>query len=186
MSKVLFDSLAWLDENPQDYVDEYLECTGQTKEDFESEEELLEAVTEWLQADTEHQWNDFLKECSDEKGFVLVTGYFMAWNGPREGGLIFKDLKTAVSGAIMEGDSHPVFSITDEGVMVLDETHHDAPCNGNHYEFRVLTKRGAQYYQKHIYDKYDNRRALCEALKEKGRSRDVNVKVFGFSTVTLR
>lgn len=185
MDKVLFDSLAWLDENPREYVDEYLECTRKTKEDFKNEEELLRQVTEWLQDNNGCYWDDFLEECSSEKDPVLVTGYFMAWDGPREGGVVYKDLRTAVSSVIME-DSHPIFSITDEGLLVLDETHHDAPTKGNHYEFRVLTQKGNQYYEKHFYDQYDNRRALCEALKEKGRSRNVDPKIFGFDTVTLK
>lgn len=185
MDKILFDSLAWLDENPREYVDEYLDCVRLTKEDFKDEDELLEKVTDWLQSSTEHYWDDFLEECSGEKDFVLVTGYFMAWDGPREGGQIYKDLKTAISSIIME-DSHPIFSITDEGVLVLDETHHDAPCKGNHYEFRVLTQKGRQYYEKHIYDQYECPRTLHEALKEKGRSRNVDPKIFGFDTVTLK
>lgn len=185
MDKVLYDSLAWLNENPREYVDEYLECVKLTKEDFKNEEELLGKVVDWLQSNTGHYWNDFLEECSHEKGSVLVTGYFMAWDGPREGGVVYKDLRTAVSSVIMD-DSHPIFSITDEGLLVLDETHHDAPSNGNHYEFRVLTQKGRQYYEKHFYDQYDNRRALCEALKEKSKSRNVDPKIFGFSTVTLK
>ena len=182
MSKVLFDSLAWLDENPREYVDEFLECTQKTKEDFKNEEELLKGVTEWLQNNNEYDWDDFLKECSDEKGYVLVTGYFMAWDGPCEGGLIYKDLRTAIQRTIMD-DSHPIFSLTDDGVLVLDETHHDAPIKGNHYEFRVLTSNGKDYYEKHIND---DRRTLHEALKEKGRSRNVDPKIFGFDTVTLK
>ena len=184
MNKVLFDSLAWLNENPKEYVDDFLECMGQTKGDFENEEKLLEKVTQWLQESHEGDWEDFLDECSkEEERHVLVTGYFKAWDGPHEGGLIFKDLRTAASGTIMKGDSHPVFSLTDEGMLVLDETHHDAPCSGNHYELRVLTAAGEKYYEKHLND---DRRTLHEALKEKNRSRNVNVKIFGFDTVTLK
>ena len=181
---ILFDSLAWLDEDPKEYVDDFLECTEQTKEGFENEEKLLEAVTEWLREGHEGDWEDFLDECSkEEEHHVLATGYFKAWNGPREGGLIFKDLQTAVSGIIMDGDSHPIFSLTNEGMLVLDETHHDAPYDGNHYEFRILTAKGEKYYEKHLND---DRRTLYEALKEKNRSRNVNVKIFGFDTVTLK
>ena len=182
MSKVLYDSLAWLDENPREYVDEFFECTQKTKEDFKSEGELLREVTDWLQGNTELYWDDFLEECSHEKGYVLVTGYFMAWDGPRECGLVFKDLPAAVRGIIMD-DSNPIFSLTDDGVLVLDETHHDAPVKGNHYELKVLTSNGKKYYEKHIND---DRRTLHEALKEKGRSRNVDPKIFGFSTVTLK
>ena len=182
MDKVLFDSLAWLDENPREYVDEYLDCVRLTKEDFKDENELLENVRDWLQSNNELYWDDFLEECSGEKGFVLVTGYFMAWDGPREGGLIYKDLKTAIQRTIMD-DSHPIFSLTEDGVLVLDETHHDAPSKGNHYEFRVLTSDGKEYYENHIND---DRRTLHEALKEKGRSRNVDPKIFGFDTVTLK
>lgn len=182
MNTVLFDSLAWLDEDPREYVDDFLACVGRTKEDFKDEDELLGKVAEWLQDNTERYWDDFLEECSDEKGYVLVTGYFMAWDGPREGGKVYADLRTAVRGIIMD-DSHPIFSLTDDGVLVLDETHHDTPCKGNHYEFKVLTSNGKKYYEKHIND---DRRTLHEALKEKDRSRNVNPKIFGFDTVTLK
>ena len=184
MAKVLFNSLSWLEANASDYVDDYLDCTDRTKEEFESEDELLDAVRDWLQEQTEYDWRDFLDQCSEEKpNHCLVTGYFMAWDGPKEGGKVFKNLETAVSGIIMDGDSNPVFSITDEGILVLDETHHDAPCSGNHYEFKILTAAGEKYYEKHIND---DRRTLHEALKEKGRSRDVDPKIFGFDTVTLK
>lgn len=182
MSRVLFDSLAWLDEDPKEYVDEFLECAQKTKEVFKNEEELLEEVAEWLQENNEHYWDDFLEECSHEKGSVLVTGYFMAWDGPREGGLIYKDLETAILRIIMD-DSHRIFSLTEDGVLVLDETHHDAPTQGNHYEFKVLTSDGQKYYENHIDD---DRRTLHKALKEKGRSRNVDPKIFGFDTVTLK
>ena len=182
MSKVLFDSMAWLNENPADHIDEYLDCTGQTKDDFKNRhgvydpELLLSYVREWLSDNSEWDWRDFLEQCREEEPHhCLVTGYFMSWMGPQAGGKIYKDLESAVSGSILDGDSHPIFSINDEGMLVLDETHHDAPCNGNHYEFRILTKRGEQYYENH---KDDDRRTLHEALKEKGRSRNVNIKIF--------
>ena len=60
---------------------------------------------------------------------------------------------------------------------MLDETHHDAPCNGNHYEFKILTATGEKYYEKHIND---DRRTLHEALKQNKRSRNVDTKIFGF------
>ena len=178
MAKVLFNSLSWLEANAEEHVDEYLDCTDRTKEEFESEDDLLEAVEDWLEGQTEYNWRDFLDQCSEEKpNHCLVTGYFMAWDGPKEGGMVFKDLRTAVSNIIMDGDSNPVFSITDDGILVLDETHHDAPCNGNHYEFKILTAAGEKYYEKHIND---DRRTLHEALKENKRSRNVDTKIFGF------
>ncbi len=178
MKKVLFNSLSWLEANASDYVDDYLDCADRTKEEFGSEDELLGAVRDWLQEGTDCDWRDFLDQCSEEKpNHCLVTGYFMAWDGPKEGGQVFKDLRTAVSNIIMEGDSNPVFSITDDGILVLDETHHDAPCDGNHYEFKILTAAGEKYYEKHIND---DRRTLHEALKGNKRSRDVNTKIFGF------
>lgn len=180
MSKVLFDAYAWLNVKTEDYVEEYLDCTDQSREDFKDESDLLEAVQSWLSDNTEIDWDVFKDQCgNEEKHSVLVTGYFMSWMGPQPGGKIFKNLADAVSGSIMDGDSCPVFSFTDDGVLVLDETHHDAPTSGNHYEFRVLTARGETYLNNHMYD---DRKALHEALKEKGRSRNVNIKIFGFNS----
>ena len=177
MSKVLFDSLSWMDVNASDYIDEYLECSGRDRDEFKTEDDLLEAVTEWLQSNTEWEWDDFKEQCSHEvSNHCLVTGYFMSWMGPQAGGKIYKDLETAVQDILMDGDSHPVFSIDDDGNLVLDETHHDAPCSGNHYEFRILTAKGEKYYNNHMYD---DRRTLHEALKKEGRTRKVNIKIFG-------
>ena len=181
MSKVLFDSMSWLDESAADHIDNYLDCTDRTRDEFKNEAELLEAVEEWLQENVEYEWKDFLDQCeNEEKHHCLVTGYFMSWMGPQEGGRVFEDLASAVSGVLMDGDSHPVFSINDEGVLVLDETHHDAPTSGNHYEFRILTTSGEKYYENHIND---GRKTLCEALKLRKRSRNVNIKICGFNSI---
>lgn len=181
MSKVLFDSMSWLHKSAKDHVDSYLDCTDRTRDEFKDEAELLEAVEEWLQENVECEWKDFLDECEgEEKHHCLVTGYFMSWMGPQEGGKVYKDLASAVSGIIMEGDSNPIFSIQDDGLLILDETHHDAPCNGNHYEFKILTKKGEEYYERH---RDDDRRTLHEALKLHGRTRNVNIKIFGFNSL---
>lgn len=176
MSKVLFDSLSWMELDASEYIDDYLDCSDHTREDFKDEESLLEAVREWLQNNSEWDWRDFLEQCGNEtSNHCLVTGYFMSWRGPQAGGKIYKDLETAVQSILMDGDSHPVFSINDEGDLVLDETHHDAPCSGNHYEFRILTKRGETYYDNHADE---DRRTLHENLKLCGRTRKVNTKIF--------
>ena len=181
MSKVLFDSMSWLHELAKDHIDSYLDCADRTRDEFKDESELLEAVEEWLQENTEYEWKDFKDQCEDEeKHHCLVTGYFMSWMGPQEGGKVFKDLASAVSDIIMDGDSNPVFSINDEGILVLDETHHDAPTSGNHYEFRILTATGEKYYEKHCND---DRRELHEALKLRGRTRNVNIKIFGYNSL---
>ena len=181
MAKVLFDSQSWLNVNVNDYIEEYLECSGRERSEFKNEDDLNEAVQSWLQDNVQYDWEYFLEQCGqEEKHHCLVTGYFMSWMGPQNGGKIFKDLESAASGMIMDGDSNPIFSITDEGVLVLDETHHDAPCQGNHYEFLILTNSGEQYYENHCDD---DRRTLHEALKLRGRSRNVNIKIFGFNSV---
>ena len=176
MSTVLFDSMSWLNANKEDYVNDFLDCTGRTEEEYENREQLLEAVSEWLQSNVEWDWEDFKGQCKGEKGRCLVTGYFMSWHGPLEGGKIYKDLETAVQNILLD-DSHPIFSFNDEGVLVLDETHHDAPSSGNHYEFRILTAKGESYYDSH---NNIDRQALCEALRENGRSRNVKTEIFGF------
>lgn len=181
MSKVLFDSMSWLDVNAADYVDDYLDCCDKQRSDFSNEEDLLEAVQEWLQDNVEWEWRDFVEQCEDEENHhCLVTGYFMSWMGPQAGGKVYKNLAAAVSGIIMDGDSHPIFSLSDEGVLILDETHHDAPCSGNHYEFRILTKSGETYYNNHCND---DRRTLHGNLKLRGRTRNVNIKIFGFNSI---
>ena len=177
MTKVLFDSQSWLTADPKDYIDEYLNCCDQTREDYTDEENLLEHVVEWLQEQTTYEWEDFQELASKEKGHCLVTGYFMSWMGPQEGGKVYKNLETAIGNIIMD-DSHVIFSIDENGLITLDETHHDAPCKGNHYEFRILTDKGETYYNTHCNG---NRKTLCEALLEKGRSRGANLNSFYLS-----
>lgn len=176
MSKVLFDSLAWMNKGAEEYVQDYLMCTDHEVTDFDSYEGLMKAVEEWIPETVEWEWEDFISQCEDEtKNHCLVTGHFMSWMGPQAGGKVYKDLATAVRSIIMD-DSHPVFSINDDGNLVLDETHHDAPVSGNHYEFLILTASGERYYANHYND---DRRTLCENLKLNGKTRKVNTKIFG-------
>lgn len=157
----LFDSFAWETISPEELTKSYLECTEQTEQDFASKNALEEAVNEWAINNTEEEWNYFLENLRKVKGPCVVTGYFMSWSGPQEGGKVYSSLEAAAQGIIMD-DSHPIFSITKDGVLLLDETHHDAPCKGNHYEFRLLNAKGKIFYEKY---KNQDRRSLCEALK---------------------
>ena len=61
MEKVLYDSLSWLNKNPADYIDEFLDCTGHTRDEYRSEEDLLETVTYWLECQSRYDWDDFLE-----------------------------------------------------------------------------------------------------------------------------
>ena len=134
-------------------------------------------VDDYIYETIQQDWEFFISDCEDEENIpVVVTGYFMSWKGPQEGGKVYPNLKQAVRNIILN-DSSPVFSFNDDNVFVLDETHHDAPVSGNHYEFRVLTKKGNSYYQNH---KEDDRRELCEHLiNTEGLTRNVNPKIFG-------
>ena len=178
--KKLFDSMSWLYANVEDHIDDYLDCSGKQREDFENENKLHEAVRDWLYEESQYDWEYFVEQCEhEEKHHCLVTGYFMAWNGKQEGGKVYSNLSSAVSSILMD-DSHPVFSLTDDGMLILNETHHDAPCSGNYYEFRILTDAGEKYYENHCND---DRKTLCEALKLRKRTRNVNIKIFGFNSV---
>ena len=157
MLKVLFDSQAWLGENPNDYIDEFLECVGRTRDDykpivtnlglvFDGAARLNNDILEWFQENSLCDWEDFLAEAKKVQGKCLVKGYFMAWNGKKPCGKVFDSLAEAIQNSVMDGDSHPIFSINKEGHLYLDETHHDSPCAGNHYEFYILTARGEQFY----------------------------------------
>lgn len=178
MRRVLFDSQAWMDANPSDYVADYLDCSETKREDYKSEEELLEAVSNWLYEQSQYDWEDFVDECQHEEGHCLVTGYFMSWMGPQSGGKVYKDLASAVSNILLD-DSYPVFSIDENGLLVLNETHHDAPCSGNHYEFRILTAAGEKYYSSHVGSL--GRKQMCESLLKGNRSRNVKLKTFYLS-----
>ena len=188
MLKVLFDSQSWLDQNPADYVDEFLECTGRTRDDykpivtnlgmvFDGAARLNEDILDWLQENTLQDWEDFLEEASKVEGKCLVKGYFMAWNGKKPCGKIFNSLSEAIKNAVMD-DSHPIFSIDEEGHLILDETHHDAPYAGNHYEFSILTKTGENFLNSH----QDQMGAwdMLEALEDptKKRVRPVGLEPF--------
>jgi len=141
-----------------------------------SDDEAYDEISYLLEED----WHNFLSECGNEKDMpVVVTGYFMSWMGPQRGGKVYSSLKDACSNIIMDESTPiwPIWSFDDNGVFVLNETHHDAPCSGNHYEFRVLTAKGNQYYKKHIDD---DRMNLCETLANNSEyNRNVNPKIFG-------
>lgn len=189
MLKVLYDSQSWMNVNPEDYIDEYLECTGRTRDDFKTVETnlgviwdgpaaLREAVQDWLYENNEYEWNDFLELAAKVKGKCLVKGTFMAWNGPKPCGAVFDSLAKAIQESILDGDSHPIFSINKEGHLYLDETHHDSPCAGNHYEFYILTARGEQFYGTH-YGKMNSWDLLVELEDPtKKRVRPVGIDPF--------
>lgn len=124
-----------------------------------------------------YAWEDFTMGLSNEPVPVVVTGYFMSWMGPQAGGKVFPSLRRAIQNIIMD-DSHPVFSINDEGDLVLVETHHDAPCSGNKYTFKVLTATGIKWYEKNKEN--CDRRTLCETLFNNSRySRRPTAKEIG-------
>lgn len=182
MTHTLFDSQSWLSVNVEDYVDEYLDCSDQSREDFSSEEALHEAVYDWLSDNTRWEWEDFLDNAKKVNGPCVVTGYFMSWMGPQEGGKVYPSLADAISNVIMD-DSHAVFTIDENGLIVLSETHHDAPCSGNHWEFRVLSAAGKKYYNRH---KDSNRRTLCETLVKEGNTRRIPLKAFYLSKADFK
>ncbi|MBQ0142035.1 MAG: hypothetical protein KBT06_04425 [Prevotellaceae bacterium] len=91
-------------------------------------------------------WDDFFESISDKTNPVIITGYFMAWDGKKEGHMVRKNLYQAVRDILMD-DSSPIFSFDESDNFVLDETHHDAPVSGNHYVFHVLTDAGVKWYE---------------------------------------
>lgn len=96
---------------------------------------------------------DLANELEETKGDMtfLVTGYFMAWNGKQEGGIIVYN--TTLWGVMNRiclyetEDSLRVF-IRDDGIIIVEETHHDSPVVPNHYEIRVVTNKGLQLINK--------------------------------------
>lgn len=171
---VLFDSESWATLNPEEYVKEYLDINERSENEFENRDQLLYEVKEWLRENVEWDWRDLLEMARKIDGPCVLTGYFMAWNGKREGGRIFSSLENAIQNSIMD-DSHPIFSITREGVLILDETHHDAPCSGNHYEIKLLSKKGEAWYEAH---KDMDRKTICEHLQLKGLTKRIPLKTF--------
>ena len=93
-------------------------------------------------------WDDFLHFLSKEKRKILVTGYFISWCGKLHVAKVFDSLVDAVCYAQLD-DSHTQFILGANGLFFLNETHHDAPINGNHYEFRAITESGEKYLEKH-------------------------------------
>lgn len=92
---------------------------------------------------------DLSQELEETKGNMtfLVTGYFMAWNGKQEGGMII--YHTTLCGVmsricLCETEDSPKVFIRDDGIIIIEETHHDSPVVPNHYEIRVVTKKGIQ------------------------------------------
>ncbi len=87
-----------------------------------------------------------LEETKGEMVF-LGTGYFMAWSGKQEGGIIVYN--TSLWGMInrmclFETEDGPRVFIRDDGIIIIEETHHDSPVVPSHYEIRVITNKGKQ------------------------------------------
>lgn len=71
----------------------------------------------------------------------------MAWNGKQEGSMII--YHTTLCGVmsricLCETEDSPRVFIRDDGIIIIEETHHDSPVVPNHYEIRVVTKKGIQ------------------------------------------
>lgn len=107
-------------------------------------------IYDWLDDALNQEWNNFLENIAEDQEDlrVLVTGTFMAWNGPQKGGKIFKTLKDAVSGMLLE-DSTFNFYIDDKKNFCVDEWHHDSPVVPNHYEFKYITAKGEKWLETH-------------------------------------
>lgn len=92
---------------------------------------------------------DLSIELEETKGEIsfLGTGYFMAWSGKQEGGIIVYN--TSLWGMInrmclFETEDGPRVFIRDDGIIIIEETHHDSPVVPSHYEIRVITNKGKQ------------------------------------------
>ena len=93
---------------------------------------------------------DALEEVdTDPSKIIVVHGVFQKWNGSKEVGHVFTNgLKDAIMHTVMDYSTKRI-KLDETGNLVLDEWHHDAPVNGNHYKFKVLTKRGVAWHNKH-------------------------------------
>lgn len=92
---------------------------------------------------------DLSIELEETKGKMsfLGTGYFMAWNGKQEGGIIVYNTSlwwVMIRMCLFETEDGPRVFIRDDGIIIIEETHHDSPVVPNHYEIRVVTKKGIQ------------------------------------------
>lgn len=122
-------------------------------------------------------YDDVMYKMLTEKNMCVMTGYFMAWDGKKEGGFVAVNLGNAVAKALL-GGTEPIFKFDENGVFTVVETHHDAPVNGNVYKFRILTKKGKAFYEENSSEM--GRRSLCETLfKSDEYSRNVDLSIFG-------
>ena len=168
----LFDSLSYLDIEPEDYVEEYLCHTGTEEADYENHKDLLKKIVD----DFNYiEWESFLEQCRNEENRAcLMTGYAMFGDRTCEVKRLYMNLTDAVRKSRL-GYLHTIFSINDAGVFVSDQTNHDVPCDSRHYEYLILTDAGEKFYKKHQGMKLEK---IYEALKLHGRSRNVNIKIF--------
>lgn len=127
-----------------------------------TEDVVLFDSNDYLDSETEIEemadWDNLMYDL-ENTGPVVLTGYFMAWDGKKEGGIISPSAAAAIQKAMLD-NSHIIISITN-GVLTMDETHHDAPISGNHYTIRKLTKKGLKWLDAH----YNlSRREQCETV----------------------
>lgn len=92
---------------------------------------------------------DLSIELEETKGPMsfLGTGYFMAWNGKQEGGIIVYNTslwEMITRMCLFETEDGPRVFIRDDGIIIIEETHHDSPVVPSHYEIRVITHKGKQ------------------------------------------
>ena len=158
------------------YSDEYISETRQfifdeygEYEEWESPDDIPDnRVWNTIYADEELCFEDAMRELEDffkcEK--LIITGRIGRWNGTFDGGKIM-DIED-IHDCWKDCDYIEIYD--EGGHLYIDSYHHDG---GNHFEVKILTEKGIDYYDRWNYnwdDKRTDREVFTRLMKNSNYS----------------
>ena len=158
MERIIFNNY---DFNEEDIINSILEMNEElTREDITTEM----IYDEWY--DQERFWFEYIY--SDLVNFfdgkkIICFGNIGRWNGYFDCGEIFDDFEKAFYK--MTKDCEYIKIYEDKNHFYIDCSHHDG---NNHYEIKVLTDRGIEYYDNWNY---------CLWMGDKRSEADVHTQI---------
>lgn len=156
MKNVIFSN--YYDEKREECAREFLFETLGEENGWESAEDIPEnQVWDEMNFNEEVEFDDAMSELKHffEDKTLVVTGTVGTWRGTFDGGKVM-DIKN-ISDCWSSCDYIEIYD--DGGHLHINCSHHDG---NNHFEVKVLTEKGKEYYNNHYYNRTD--REMCTTL----------------------
>lgn len=156
MENIIFNN--YYDGKREEYAREFLFETYGEENRWNSAEDVPEnQVWDEMNFNEEVEFDDAMSELKHffEDKMLVVTGTLGTWRGTFDGGKVMD-----ISNISDCWSSCDYIKIYDEGGHLhIECSHHDGT---NHFEVKVLTDKGVEYYNNHYYDRTD--REMCTTL----------------------